>query len=104
MTLLSLWLQAVGATLGWALLVLDALPATADLIPDRLDVLAAVAAGVFSVCLLVRRLLIPGQEAFEAGRFYERRQMMKQRNWRATVVRLRRRDGSGNDLRPEGTG
>jgi len=54
---------------------------------------------------LTRSLLVPTQEVFDAGRNYERRQMMKERNRRAKVVQLRPRDEEpGDDLRPGGTG
>jgi hypothetical protein len=94
MTRAGLWLHVAGASIGWGLLALDALPPTTELVPDRAVILAALLAGVFSVCLLIRRLLVPLQEAFEAGRNYERRQMMKDTNRRAKVVRWRRFDDS----------
>lgn len=95
MTRAGLWLHVAGACIGWALMVVGVLPWTTALLPDRVVVLAAVLAGVFSVCLLVRPLMLPLEEAFEAGRNYERRRMMKDTNRRAKVVRWRRLDDSG---------
>ncbi len=94
MTRAGLWLHVAGASIGWALLVLDALPPTTGLVPDRAVILAALLAGVFSVCLLIRPLMLPLEEVFDAGRNYERRQMMKDTNRRAKVVRWRRLDDS----------
>lgn len=80
--------SAAGMVVGWSVLVLGVVPETSSVLPSTAVLMGAVVASVSTTSAVIRDLMRPPREAFDAGRSYERRQMLREMNEPGKVIDL----------------